>query len=108
MTTEFGFCFRPERGREDCSGSLQMWVDHLGVTRFVPTGYDVKYSEWDSVGGTLVMRGASFWRRRRLNRYVKGMSGDMRRLQAIVQTLENTRGRFTAADITEIIKSQAI
>jgi hypothetical protein len=78
-----------------------MWVDHKGVTRFLSTGYDVRRNEWDAVSGTLIVRGASLGRRRRLNRYAKDMARDMNRIETIVKTLEGARKNFTADEITQ-------
>jgi hypothetical protein len=80
-----------------------MWIDHRGSTRFVPTDYDIAYNEWDAVGGTLVLKGSGLRRRLRLNRYARNMARDIMKIKTIVQTLENTRGVFTTADITKEI-----
>ncbi len=103
MGTEYGFCFRPELGREDCSGRLHLWLDHLGETRFVPTPYDVRHSEWDALSGTLDLTRSSFLRRGRLALYARGMQRDMIRLERIVSSLRLSRARFTASELMEIV-----
>ena len=54
-TTEFGFCFRPELRRDDCSGPLYLWIGDCDDVQFLPTDYDIAYDEWDAVAGSLVM-----------------------------------------------------
>jgi hypothetical protein len=101
--TEYGFCFRPERGRRDCSGRLSLWIDHRGETRFVPTSYDVRFSEWNAVSGTFDAGGVSPPRRMRLRRYSRGMARDLNRVERIVRDLRATNRDFTTEDITKCL-----
>ncbi len=128
MTTNYGFCFWPELGRDDCSGRLRMWVAHRGQTRFLPTDYDIRAEEWDAVSGTLITNPRGHEnshgnngsngngngthdthitrnpiRRLRLSRYSASMTRDLRRVQTVIRNLEQSRRRFTADDITEEI-----
>ncbi len=96
---EYGYCFRPELRRDDCSGPLHLWVEHYGVTRFAPTTYDVRYEEWDAVKGRLILSGNSTGRRRRLTVYAEGMARNLRLVDKIINDLSHSTKRFTAADV---------
>jgi hypothetical protein len=102
MTTSgYGFCFRPDLRRGDCSGALHLWVaDADGDTRFAPTPYDVSREEWDPVGGSLVMVGDDIGRHVELRLYNEGMRRDLHRVERIVDEL-SSRGRWSAGEVLD-------
>lgn len=104
MTPEFGFCFRPELRRNDCSGYLHLWIGDGDNVRFIPTDYDVAHDEWDAVTGSVVIPDQAGERRSRLIRYAESMTRDLRLVGEIVPTLPL---RFTAADVAVKIPLKA-
>ncbi len=99
MKPEFGYCFRPDPHREECSGTLNLWIGHYGAVRFVPTTYDVRHDEWDPVSGSLIIPGDSSGRRRRLTECARSMTRNLRLVDNIIRHLEATRKRYTADDV---------
>ena len=99
MTPEFGFCFRPNLRRDDCSGSLHMWIGHYGAVRFIPTSYDIRHDEWDPVTGSIIIPGDSSGRRRKLIECTKSMIRNIRLVESIIAALESSRKRYTADDV---------
>ncbi len=101
MTPEFGFCFRPIHGRDDCSGKLHLWVaGSRGETRFAPTRYDVRHDEWDAVSGT-IKESASPARQSVLSDYREQMARDLRLVESIVHNLEAEGRGCAAADVVK-------
>jgi hypothetical protein len=101
MTPKYGFCFRPEHGRGDCSGFLHLWVaGGRGDTCFVPTGYDVRYEEWSAVSG-VITEGATPARLSVLSDYKAATERDLRLVGDIVRTMETDGRGCTASDIVK-------
>ena len=96
---QYGYCFRPDLRRDDCSGTLSLWIEHYGDTRFVPTTYDIRYREWDAVGGTLKAPSGSTGRARRLAEYNRAMARNLRLVEKIIGDLSPATKRFTADDV---------
>lgn len=98
-TPEFGFCFRPDLRRDDCSGPLYLWIEHYGSMRFIPTPYDIRHDEWDAIGGTIVIPKGSTGRARRLAECARSMARSLRLVKTIVSDLEKSRKRYTVDDV---------
>lgn len=96
---QYGYCFRPDLRRDDCSGTLSLWIEHYGDTRFIPTTYDVRYQEWDTVGGTLKVPSGATGRSRRLAEYSRSMARNLRLVDRIILDLSQATKRFTADDV---------
>ncbi len=96
---QYGYCFRPDLRRDDCSGTLSLWIEHYGDTRFVPTTYDVRYKEWNAVAGTLKAPSGSTGRARRLAEYNRAMARNLRLVEKIIEELSQSTKRFTADDV---------
>jgi hypothetical protein len=97
----FVFVFRPDMLRRDCTGRLYLRVTEYGTgeTAFATTRYDLRYDEWDPVGGCFILPGEEDSERARLLLdYVESMAADVRRIDAIVREME-TDGCRTPGDV---------
>jgi hypothetical protein len=92
---DFGFIFR--------GGRLEMRVEHRGVGRYVPTHYDVREEEWDAAAGWTILLAGNTSRRRKLVKYQRSMSRDLRLMGRIVRDFEAVRG--TADDMANAYRA---
>ncbi len=97
MTLGYGFCFRPERGRGDCSGPLHLWIGNRVAICLIPTDYDISHEEWDAVGGRLLLTESADHRRPQLSRYAESMERDLRLVERIVRELSRRRNATVGA-----------
>jgi hypothetical protein len=96
MTTKYGYCFRP--------AGLHLWIEHAGEVRFLPTTYDVRPEEWDSINATLILSDESTGRRKRLTIYAKCMDRNLRLLKRIVDDYSRSGERYTVDRVADIFK----
>jgi hypothetical protein len=96
MTTKYGYCFRP--------AGLHVWIEHAGEVRFLPTTYDVRPEEWDSINATLILSDESTGRRKRLTVYAKCMDRNLRLLKRIIADLSQSGTRYTVDRVADTFK----
>ncbi len=106
MRTQYGFCFRPSLGRTASyrgrtePGQVMLWVNHRGATCFSPR-YDVHPGEWDALSGSLVPPEDDRRRARELSRFSQAMKRDLRRMTALLGSLDPAE-RYSARRIIDM------
>jgi hypothetical protein len=96
MTTKYGYCFRP--------AGLHLWIEHAGEVRFIPTTYDVRPEEWDSINAKLILSDYSTGRRKRLAVYDKCMDRNTRLLKRIVEDYAESKARYTVDHVADTFR----
>jgi hypothetical protein len=99
--TSFGFCFRPLRGSQDCSGWLHIWITRGRSTRFFATRYFIRWFEWNAIDGEFVMPLDNPERAQVLSDFQKNMRGDLQIIEEIVDHLEARGRRYTIKEIMQ-------
>jgi hypothetical protein len=115
---DYGFCFRPERGRADCSGFLHLWMtDSRDRTCLVSTPYEVRRDEWCPIVGLIVEDAfavpfaspfISPARRLVLAEYRRRMARDLHLVGRIVDELELAGRRISAAHIAGVFRREQL
>jgi hypothetical protein len=89
---------------DNTSGVLHVWIEHGGEVQFIPTTYDVRPEEWDSINATFILSDYSTGRRKRLAVYARSMDRNMRLLNRIIDDMSRSGVRFTVDEIADAFK----
>jgi hypothetical protein len=104
MTTKYGFYLRPANRSDKTSCLLQVWIEHAGEVRFIPTTYDVRPEEWDPINATVILSDESTGRRKRLTVYAKCMGRNIRLLKRIIEDMSQSGERYTVDHVADAFR----
>jgi hypothetical protein len=102
-TPKYGY-FRPVNRCDNTSGVLHVWIEHGGEVRFIPTTYDVRPEEWDSIDSELILSDYSTGRGKRLAVYARCMDRNMRLLKRIVEDYSKSKAGYTVDRVADTFK----